>query len=162
MGGEPRGRAHGAGAGSDDELASRQNACHFRDLMGLVPSRPNTAHCSRRSLPGCSGNLGVFVGVLFLAGCGAYPLLAGVQAASATAFPANPDCVPPACGGLMCAAALPRLEQEYQASWHTRVKPSGDNVSEDSAKLIGVSRATCIPQVPFAPALFRRMHNDLT
>lgn len=105
-GGEPRGCAHGAGAGSDDELASRQNACHFRDHIGLVSSRPSTAHCSRRT-PGCSGNLGVFVGVLFLAGCGAYPLLAGVQVASAPAFQANPDCVPtPACGWLMCAAPV--------------------------------------------------------
>jgi hypothetical protein len=108
MGGQPRGRAHGAGAGSDDELASRQNACHFRDLVGLVPSRPSTAHCSRRSMPGCSGNLGVFVGVLFLAGCGAYPLLAGVQAASVPAFPANPDCVPSAGlwrGDVRCCSA---------------------------------------------------------
>jgi len=63
----------------------------------------------------------------------------------------------PACGGLMCAAALSRLEQECQASWQTRVKPSGDNVLEDSANSVRVSRATCIPQVPFSTALFRRI-----
>ena len=93
-GGEPRGRAHGAGAARDDVPASRHNAFLFR--VGLVPSRPIPAHCSRRSLPGCRGNFGALVGVLFLAGSGSYSLLACVQAASAPGFPANPDCVPSA------------------------------------------------------------------
>ena len=93
-GGEPRGRAHGTGAESDDVPASRHKAFLFR--VGLVPSRPIPAHCSRRSLPGCRGNFGALVGVLFLAGSGSYSLLACVQAASAPGFPANPDCVPSA------------------------------------------------------------------
>ncbi len=95
-GGEPRGRAHGAGAGSDDELAPRQDACIFATSWASYhPAR------ARHTAPGAAcqaaaGILGYSSESFSLPAVVRTRSFAGVQAASAPAFPANPNCVPSA------------------------------------------------------------------